>query len=252
MKGVENKNEIYDKAAIRCVGNALNLSESAELVYKSGKVGLGSALLVLACEELAKGQHYRSIADGLATTDVSKLGETWVFSYKMLYEHELKQSLLGFGAIFELFNKIYQEHMDEIVSSYESLNLSVKDILNNTSEVGKKLKENYKKFFQSNQEFEKKTKELKELIKRMEIIKERGFYVDIRNGKVVSPTDISSEEYLKLKNHFDTLFLVFGSGIAGISNNGFEALYKRIVKEFAKKQSRPMMEDFKRGSISKK
>ena len=52
------KKSLNRKAGIECLENALNLSESSEILHNTGKVGVATSLMVLASEELAKAEIY--------------------------------------------------------------------------------------------------------------------------------------------------------------------------------------------------
>lgn len=237
--------ELYNRAAIYCIGNALNLSESAELIHEKGNTGLASSLLVLAIEEVAKGHHYRSMAEGATTTDVKKLGKTWVYSPKVPYTHELKHMFAGAGGIVDPFMKVLNENKKDIDAMIESL--GIPDDLQSflTSENEEKSRQIYEKFFGSNDELQKKSDELKYLIKNMERIKELGFYIDLKEGKVIGPKDVLEDDYKRLKSHLDELFLHYGASIVGNIKPSSRELSKKVLDELAKRQKIPSMGKYK-------
>jgi AbiV family abortive infection protein len=214
--------------------------------------GTAASLLVLACEELAKGHHFRSMASGLTTTDVFQLGNTWVYSTKVIYEHELKHVFSAASGIIEPFMNVLNEKKAEIDAMIESVGLLEDGIDFFSDEYKERAGKIYEKFFQSDPELQRKTETLKNLMERMESIKETGFYVDIKDGKVVGPKDVPKDDYLLLRGHFDNLFFHYGSGIAGIVDSRNAALSKLVLDSLAKRQKKPSFDTYRRGSVSKR
>lgn len=249
---MDELNQIYNKAAIKCLGNAYDLSESAELLFASGKTGIAVSLMVLACEEMAKGQHYRSFAEGLTTTDVRMIGKIWVFDKKVIYEHELKQMYSTASGIIQPFFDVVKRKKDKIDAAFLSLDLPDDPSVPLLPETEEKMKIIFEKFFDSDQEFRKISTNLRSLMERMEGLKEQGLYVDIKDGKILSPAGISKDDFMLLRNHFNHLVISFGGSIAGIGQFEKGTFHMKFLNNLAKSQKKPSFESYRRGSLSKK
>ncbi len=103
------KKSLNRKAGIECLENALNLSESSEILHNTGKVGVATSLMVLASEELAKAEIYGLLADDLISLDKNDLGKKYVIAGKILKDHTTKGiHFMGYNAVshfVELFEK---------------------------------------------------------------------------------------------------------------------------------------------------
>lgn len=228
-------NETFHKAAIKCVKNAYSLSEAAELLKENGFVSPAISLIVLACEELGKGIQYRSIAEGYTTTDVNKIGETYVFSPDILYNHKMKQLDAVAPSLIRLIDNLMQRKGEEVRKIFE--NVKEEDFMSGKEdpEIRKKIEA----LFDNDPEFREESDKLKATFDNMEILKKRGFYIDVKRGKVQTPEDLTTEEYNRLSRIFDDLASSYGDRVAGIIPGRGEEFHRKFMDGIAKRQTRP-------------
>lgn len=230
------------KAAVACLRKALELSDSAETLKAAGNTSQAISLMVLACEEIANGINYSSIADGLLTTDIQQLGKTWVFDKKILFTHELKQLMAGSTAIVPSFLEMAQRHDAEIEKLGEDF-----DFLNFTGELPDEIRKRMEAILDSDQEYQeerKKLDRLRDLIFRMEEIKERGFYAGSKDGSVVAAASSEESDYKLLRDHFYFLISRYSDGICGLLPPGKAEFHRAFMKHMVKKQKRPTFQGF--------
>ena len=225
----------FHKAAVKCIKNAYKLSEAAKLLKNNGLTGPAISLLVLACEEVGKGIHYRSFAEGYSTTDIKKMGETYVFSQNILYNHKIKQLDAISPYMIRLLDDLMQRRGEEIEKISE--NVKVEDLVAGKidPEITKKLID----LVDSDPKFNEKSKKLKDIFDNMEVLKERGFYVGIKKGEVQTPEDLTAEEYNRLLRIFDDLVVSYSDRVLGIIPGRGEEFHQMVMKNLAKMQTRP-------------
>ncbi len=241
--------KIADRAAIKSLKNAYDLADSAEIVKSSGRIGIATALLVLACEELSKARHYRSISYGIITTDESNIGTTYVFSPKVMREHELKHMDSIGSSLATLVGKVMDKNRDRIEEIMGDTKIDFPDGRQPSEEVQKKFETLTKELFDNDEEYQREFLKLKSLLLRMEELKERGLYVDVNGKDVLSPDDIKEEEYMTLKKHFNELVLQSGPFIDGSMVSKFADFSMRYLSKAAQRQKKSMFDNYKRGSI---
>lgn len=244
------KDKIADKAAIKGLKNAYDLAESAEQLSSLGKIGAAVSLLVIACEELSKARHYRSISYGIITVDESKLGDRYVFSPKVMREHELKHMDSAGSGLASLVMSLAEKNRDKIDEFISANNIDLsKGLL--SKEDQKKFDSFTESLFESDKEYQKEFKELQDLMRRMEELKERGLYVDVKDGNVLSPDDTKESDYIVLRKHFDKLILDYGKYIDGSATSRFADLSARFLADAAKRQKEPMFYSYRRGDLNR-
>ncbi len=242
------RDRISHRAAVACLQNAVDLADSADLLQEAGKIGTAIALYVLACEELSKGQSYRSAADGSASFDPTDIGKKWVFDRKFLSEHELKHLQSVMSAALPRLKAMLDAHADKFVRSItdtEMESMFMKGIPAHS-------KVRLTAVLDADKEFNKEMQELVELGRSMERLKQRGFYVDVRDGEVLTPRKLIKADFLRLKSHFHTVLAGYSDGIAGAIPPEKLAFSEWFMRLLIPRQERPTGKSFKRGNFSVK
>lgn len=237
---------LMGRAARAALRNALDLAESAEFLHEKGKTGLANALFVLALEELEKGRHYRSMADDMSSTDPSRLGKEWVVSGRIEREHELKHLMSGAAGLVGPASMAFERKWAEMGSRLERMDMSwfpegepPADFLEAVNAMS------------DDPELETHSRLLRDLATRMEDIKEQGLYVDVVDGKVLSPGDASEKDYALLRDHFNDLVHGFSEGIAGAASPAKSAFHRYVMHGLIGHQTKPFFEGFPRGGFSR-
>lgn len=239
------KESIYRKAGIKCLGNALNLSESSEILNESGKVGVSISLMVLASEELSKAEVYSLMAEGLLSVDENDLGKTYVYDRRFLWDHATKEIQFIVNSIISPFVDLLNdtgatvEEISEFLGEMENGNLGKKRRSGSTLAV---TKADY-------EDFEKSLKEQSErsmaFFGNMNDLKLKGLYVDITDEGIVSPKKLDKSIYEKLGGMFEQNI----SRYSDLITNGFPEFMKEELKKAIKRivgtQTKPMFRGLK-------
>lgn len=249
-KGVPSRprDKTSHKAAVACLQNAVDLADSADLLHKAGKVGVAIALYVLACEELSKGQSYRSTADGSASFDSNDIGKKWVFDRKFLSEHELKHLQSVMSAMVPRLQAKLGAYWGKLLSSMTEAEMESMF----TEGIPEQAKERLSAVMEADKEFSSAMRELVELGRKMEGLKQRGFYVDIRDGEVLTPRHLLETDYAQLREHFHTVLAGYSGGIVGDISPERMAFSAWFMERLIPRQVRPTGRGFKRGNFADK
>lgn len=249
-KGVPSRirDKTSHKAAVACLQNAMDLTDSADLLHKAGRVGVAIALYVLACEELSKGQSYRNTADGSASFDPNDIGKKWVFDRKFLSEHELKHIQSVMLAMVPRLQAKLDAHWGELLSSMTEAEME--SVF--TEGIPEQANERLSKVMGLDKEFDREMHELVELGRKMEGLKQRGFYVDVRDGEVLTPRHLLETDYTQLREHFHTVLAGFSGGIVGDISPEKMAFSAWFMERLIPRQERPTGRGFKRGNFAAK
>lgn len=245
---IDKVKKIANQAAKKCLKNAISLADCGDLLKQNGHTGPAISMYVLACEELAKGMNFRSIADGLMTVDDQKMGKVWVIDDKAFYVHELKQLLSLMASLIDPIVKSLDSKFPQILQSLSQEDLNNLEIGNITPELGKLLDIH----LGPDKKLQVLANERKDLVQRMEELKQSGFYVDTRNGKVMTPFELPEKDYVMLRDYFVNLLSNFSDGIVGNIPEGKKKFNANFMKMIAARQERPTFHDYRRGKLSKK
>lgn len=229
-------NRLFSRAAISCLNNALRLASAGDTIYKAGNTGLAVSLYVLAAEEITKAFHFRAAAEGMMSFDPKDLGKTWVIDSRHLTEHELKHLHFGVAAATPIWLGWLSSKSEEVRALAETWETDdpYPDAIPDSSRV--KLEAIADSFPEQDPELEA----IKDLTKRMESLKERGFYVDIAGDRLHTPSEVDDRDYRRLKGMFDSVLGHFADSIAGqVSSPAKRAYHLEVQRRLASKQTRP-------------
>jgi AbiV family abortive infection protein len=242
------RDRFLSRVAVACLSNAISLAESADLLRAAGKTGPATALYVLACEELSKGQQYRATADGMASFDTSDLGKTWVLDKRHLTEHELKHFLIAAAAMTPIQTGFLRPYLPELAVLLGDRVLEVP--FPEPESLPPEIRTRVDEILDSDPEVDKQMEEIHRLAIRMEDLKERGFYVDINDGKLLVPAALLAIDLERLRELFHQVLAAFAAGITGdIPNRKFD-FHRDMAHRLARTQTRPTGKGFRRGDFS--
>lgn len=172
--------EILLQCGIDSLENSKNYLKDAKKILNSS-CGHSYALRVLGLEELHKASIFYTIPFFERSLPL-EIDESLASLFKGRYSHVMKQLGQSSSAEISAIAAFYRKKLKiKKIDSFEML----KDLIKNISD----------------ERFEELRKELEDIDevfgdhndRKMQVFKEKGMYVDIKNGKVTGPKDISKE-----------------------------------------------------------
>ncbi|HEV2317304.1 MAG TPA: AbiV family abortive infection protein [Thermoplasmata archaeon] len=206
------RDKFYARAAREAIRNSLSLAESGESLLSSGKIGPATSLLVLACEEFAKGMMFSSVADGTLSLDRRDLGKKWVVDPSAPKSHALKQLFAGGAFLAPVLAASLNKRWPEIerrISTMEIPDPGSEEFANIVEQFG------HEYFPAADQDPEARKRS--DLISRLDSLKLAGFYVEVEEGTVRTPQSVSKEDALAVLQLYDEILSNFSErGLLGI------------------------------------
>lgn len=192
--------------------NSIKLIEDAKILIKNNSYGHAYSLASLAIEEFSKYQLCLSLSIDFVPEQIKQ--EIW----EKIRNHIFKIEMFK-GRLFlqYTFGEIYFRPL-EIEEQINNLDLNhdekVKIIVQHKKDILERIKN---LAFNKGEEANKFDKWMK-ILEKLNLEKQKGFYVDIENTKITSPLDIKKEKVDELITFFENELLII-SKYAELNNN---------------------------------
>lgn len=203
---------LEDRFARLGLANCQSLLRSADALAGIRQYGNGLALVSLALEELETAHAYRLVADGIATFDHKEAHVLQFIDKHALLTHAPKLVLIG----ERFLTFFYMRKAAKVVRQARGYKPTPEEVTSVMTGGDPELSPEVKKVLDS-PEVVKEGRAIKEDLYQLKHLKNRGFYVIERDGRLATPSDITEKEFRHYREIADQLVQVLQEA----TENGF-------------------------------
>jgi AbiV family abortive infection protein len=175
---------IHLEAAKTAVDNASSLTRAAETLLEAAHPGPATALAIIGQEETGKALLYTLIGFGLVPEDA--IPE----AINLARDHGRKQQLALVGYVLEHIAPKLRRYFDGVPDDLEASEELLRPLL---SEILPVLLDEVKAFFVERPDFEERIGAIV-VNRELQDLKHRALYVDVNDGRVIRPRDVTAAE----------------------------------------------------------